>query len=393
MGGSIRSWGDNVVVEAQQANTAFKGQLSDSTSGTVLVVDRPRAGNYGGLAYTVGPLLPIEGELSQESETSGLVARRGGLLLDWLRCVLPAERRIWDELPGWLGPMTAQVGGWHGWYDRKVTVGDKGIIAYCSDRQAAEREGILVDLSGRACGGMGDKLIPFLSWCLENGHVTRVDFALDDYSADGDGLLTRERVIGSVDSGNVVCRFKKRPKIEDVGLGTWTQYLGNPRGTGRACLIRIYNKQAEQAGKGNVVPGHWVRCELQSSGKFADSLCRAYFEHGSTAVVGQIARRIRFIVPGNDGNKRRAATSPWWVAFLGSVEPGPSLKAGEVPDCTISRIAAFVEHECGPALCTLIKADGGDLGRLLDIIGRSEYRLKAKHHNALRLAGSTGVQS
>jgi hypothetical protein len=148
-------------------------------------------------------------------------------------------------------------------------------------------------------------------------------------------------------------------------------------------MIRIYDKAAQQK-----QAGHWVRVELEARGDFAHELCREYFDKGSGAVVGQITRRLRFIEVGcTDTNKRRALAAAWWVAFIGSVQPGDSLTVGEAPVCTLAALAAFVEKQCGPALVTLVKGAGGDLGQLLGILDRSAHRLKPKHYSALALRG------
>jgi hypothetical protein len=368
--------------DGQGNGLSLIGLLSAGKGGPGSEGQNPCAGNYMGAARIVGALLPTEDDLGHESQTSGLASRPGALLLDYLRAVLPDDRDTWAALGDWLGGMTTRAGGWHGWYSSSASVLDGGRVAWCRDRSRAEVWGILVDLPGKACASLGERLIPFLEWVLEHGHVTRADFALDDRA----GLLTYERVVGSVKCGAVVSRFSKRPRIEDSGLGTWTQYLGAPRGKG-ACLIRIYNKQAEQAEKGRTVPGPWVRCEFQANGKFGDALARAYFAHGSTAVIGQIARRVRFTESGTGSDKWRAVPAFWWVQFLGSIEPGPSLMVGVLPECTISRLAAYVERQAGPAMATLLRADGGDLARLLAIMDRSAARLRPKHFAALAMAG------
>jgi hypothetical protein len=224
---------------------------------------------------------------------------------------------------------------------------------------------------------MGDRLIPFLEWVLQYGHITRADFALDDR----EGVLSFQRVAGAVRSGALVSRWQDRNVIENCGkAGGWTVYLGSRAG---ASMLRVYDKASEQ-GK----PGPWVRVELEARGKFGDALSRAYFQRGALAVTEQIARRVRFIELGTDGNKRRALTSPWWAQFLGSVKPGASLLTGELPLTTIEGLAAYIERQAGPAMACLLRADGGDLSRLLGIVDRSGARLKAKHYAALSMAAA-----
>jgi len=314
-----------------------------------------------------------------EAQTSALAARPGALLLDYLRVRLPDDRDTWRALQGWLGPMTSRGCGWRGWYSDSAMVLDGGLVAWCQDAARREVWGVLVDLPGKACAGLGDRLVPFLRWCLDHsGHVTRCDFAVDDR----EGVVTYERVDRAVQDDSIVSRWQEitEYKRRRRGGGTrgWTFYFGSRRGD---AMIRIYDKAAEQK-----QPGHWVRVELEARGDFADRLCREYFRQGSGAVIGQITRRLRFIeVDRTDTNKRRAPAAAWWVQFIGSVQPGASLTVGEAPECTLARLAVFVEKQCGPALATLVKGAGGDLGQLVGILDRSVYRMRPKHYAALAL--------
>ena len=239
---------------------------------------------------------------------------------------------------------------------------------------------MLVDLPGRACAALGDRLVPFLRWCLDHsGHVTRCDFAVDDR----EGVVTYERVDKAIDEGRVVTRWHSVTEYKARrGMVGWTFYFGSRQGN---AMIRIYDKAGEQAKKhkGRAPMGHWVRVELEARGDFAHRLCCAYFQDGSSAVIGQITRRLRFLELASD--KWRAPAAAWWVAFIGSVAPGASLTVGEAPTCTLATLAVFVEKQCGPALATLVKGAGGDLGQLLGILDRSVYRMRPKHFAALAL--------
>jgi len=175
--------------------------------------------------------------------------------------------------------------------------------------------------------------------------------------------------------------IQKRERGKVTG---WTVYIGSRQSQ---AMIRIYDKASEQA-KRQHVSGPWVRLELECHQDFADALCRDYYERGSVAVIEQVNRRLRFIVPSaTDTNVWRAPAAGWWAEFMSTVRPGPSLLCGELPECTVSRLAAYVEKQAGPALSTIVRADGGDLGRLLGIVQRSSFRLKPKHYAALAMAG------
>lgn len=321
----------------------------------------------------------LDFEREHEAQTSELAARAGALLLDYLRVRLPDDAETWLGLEV-LGPQVRRGSGWHGWYDQSALVAEGGIIAWCRDRARAEVWGVLVDLPGRACAALGAQLLPFLDWSLERGKVTRADFAIDDRR----GLLTRERILEAEAQGLMVSRWRGLTILEQRERGEvkgWTVYLGSRNSE---ALIRIYDKAGEQARKGTIVPGSWVRLELEAHQEFADVLCREYFDKGSGAVVGQIARRVRFTMGATrDSNRWRWPVAAWWAQVLGSVRPGPSLMVGERPVCTVERMAQFIEHQAGPSMAAVVAAHGGDLGPLADMVERARWRMRPQHKAAL----------
>jgi hypothetical protein len=350
------------------------GDLSDGAT-------PPTSGNYVGGSYTPGQGCALDGaelgESAFEAQTSHLAAKRGKLLLDYLRATVPDEPGVWRDLAGWLGSKVARPFGWRGWYDESAMVLDGGLVAWCSDKERAKTQGILIDLPGKACASLGERLVPFMAWCLAVGRITRADYALDDFGQ----RITLERVLDAEASGALVMRWQGLTLIQKRKRGQicgWTCYLGSRQSQ---AMVRIYDKASEQN-----KPGAWVRFELETKSDLADRLAREYFSAGASAILGQVHRRLRFTdpVPG-DSNTRRWPVAEWWREFIGEIEPGPSLTVGEVPNCTISALAAFIERQAGPALATVLKADGGDLARLFGIFERSEYRLKPKHLAALNL--------
>lgn len=62
---------------------------------------------------------------------------------------------------------------------------------------------------------------------------------------------------------------------------------------------------------------------------------------------------------------------------------------GELPECTVERVAWWVERQAGPALAMLVKADRGDFERVAGIVDRGQFRLKPKHRAALVRVGVT----
>lgn len=342
--------------------------------------EAPMSGNHMGATYK------RLSERDHEAQTSELAARPGAMLLDYLRVRFPDNRETWDALKGWLGAMTPRGAGWRGWYSDSAMVLDGGLVAWCRVRAKADTWGVLVDLPGKACASMGERLIPFLQWALSHGgRVTRCDFAIDDR----DGRVTLQRILDADAHDTLVTRWRGDLGIfqnrKRGNLTGWTVYIGTRKSES---MLRIYDKAGEQHHKGRDVPGPWVRVELECHQDFADAIARDYFDRGSAAVIEQLNRRIRFTAPtGRDSNPWRAPVAGWWESFVGSVKPGQSLTCGVDPECTIDRLEAFVERQAGPALVTLVKAEGGELARVLGILERSRDRLRPKHRAALAMKG------
>jgi len=315
-----------------------------------------------------------------ESASSSLEAPAGGVLVDYLRVTLPDDyETTWEALGDWLGPREARPVGWRSYYSGSAIVLDGGLVAWCDDPGTAEVRGVLVDLPGRACAALGAKLLPFMRWCLERGHIARVDYAIDDRT----GLLTPQKVIDAWDRGDVVTRWRSYRETREVAKGGkllgHTCYMGS---RSSEAMVRVYDKALEQK-KPEL---QWVRLELETKGKLAHALAAEVVEKGGAAVVGQLNRRIRFIDKGNDTNKRRWEPAAWWESFIGDLTAGPGLIKGKEPTCTIEKVADYLERQAGPSMAALLAAEGGDVGRLLSIASRSQRRLKPKHHAAVNQA-------
>jgi hypothetical protein len=321
-----------------------------------------------------------------EAAASSRSAPQGAVLVDYLRAVLPDGDGVLGELSDWLGEMVQRPVGWRGWYDRSASVLDAGIIGWCSDPTIAERQGVIVDLSGKACGALGDRLVPFMAWCSERGKVRRLDLAIDDRRE----LVTYERLSEAIDSGALVTRARGVHWIvgKDAATGErggWTLYIGS-RSSERC--VRIYDKRAERLERAGVEVGApWIRVELEASGDYADALAREVLAGGGDVVIEQINRHMRFTVPSvSDGNRWRHPVAAWWYELLGSIKQGAALVCGEDVPVTIDDLIEYVRRQAGPAMAAIMRARGGDTDWLYAAIGDGDHRLKPRHMVAIREA-------
>jgi len=320
---------------------------------------------------------PCTRELCYSSSGSGR-----SVFVDYLRVVLPSDGVTWQELLSRVGELAERPLGWQGHYDKSAHVLDGGLVAWCSNKERAERQGVVIDLPGRACAALGDNLVPFMAWCTEAGHVTRLDVAIDDHAE----LVTFERLHDAIESGALVSKARQARWIigknaESAERQGWTLYIGTRKS---AAMVRIYDKAAERAAAGAEVGGPWVRVELEAHRKYADALTRAVLDGGPEVALSQIAERIRFCEPSaTDTNRRRWPLASWWQQFIGDVEPGGSLVCGEPRKTTVDAMLATVRQQAGPALAAIMLAHGDDTSWLVDLISNGEARLKPKHMAAL----------
>lgn len=352
----------------------------------------PTAGKYVGANRIRRQPEPLGGDdavniiTEHESQASSLAAPRGAVMLDYLRAVLPSEAGMLSELAGWLGEFDERPIGWRGWYTESASVLDGGLVAWCEDEHMAERQGVLVDLPGRACAALGERLVPFMRWCVERGRVRRVDFALDDRRGD----VTYERLAAAVDAGALVTRARSVHwivgKVAESGerIG-WTLYIGSR--ASEAC-VRVYDKRLERIERGaGDVGGHWIRCELEATGDFADALAREVLKSGAAVVVEQLNRRARFTEPSaSDESRERWPMASWWYALVGSIERGASLMCGEDMSATIERMLEYVRLAAAPAMAAITEARGGDVSWFYELLDDGSHRLKSKHRSAIRAA-------
>jgi len=343
------------------------------------------AGSYVGATYQFDSQRPSESLAvpAAERQNSELASPAGAVLIDYFRCTLPDTSENWLALDGWLGERLPRCCGWRGWYDRSAMVLDGGLVASCSNDDAAERQGILVDLPGKACASLGERLFLFVRWCYENGHVTTVHLALDDRT----GGVTPGRIKASWNAGEAVSRWQSCTAIEETAKGGKvlgsTVYLGSRSSD---AFLRVYDKALERG----LTDGQlWTRLELECKGKLAHAIVGAMLQDERKAglvLLEQLNRRFRITEGHTDGHKRRRRVASWWLAFVGTLERGPGLVLGKVSECiTIDKMLAWVERQAGPTMAAILEAAGGDLSLFAGMWERARPRMRPRHKVAIRL--------
>jgi DNA relaxase NicK len=191
---------------------------------------------------------------------------------------------------------------------------------------------------------------------VKQGHVTRVDIAMDDFS----GLLKVDQVEQAIEAGKMVTRsnvwsVQKSGSLKTGKVGK-SIYIGSPESKTRHV---IYDKAAEQEAKGKSYEGSWVRVESRYQDERADVLMGVLC-NCSQEIIGSVAMSylvgsldFREITRGMASwDKSRSEKLPWWEQFVESVQ-GLRLSVEKVEQ-TIEKVAEWVSKSLSPMLAVVV---------------------------------------
>lgn len=275
--------------------------------------------------------------------------------------------------------------GFYG-YKKSLRYDNNIIILYGGHSYWDEKEGKMItdfnvcfQMSGKGCRVFEEvsnisfmDLFKYLYDNKKDYSVTRIDIAYDDF----ENLLDINVLFQNVIVQNY-CSRTRYYKFEGGSDGL-SLYFGSPKSDFR---IRIYDKVAEQKISDSVQ--HWVRLELQLRKERAQSVID-YINAGlliDEIYFNALNNYLRFIVPGNDSNKCRSKTAPYWDKFLKYhdkislyVEPGNEYDS--------LKLAYYVEKQCSSSIATYC-ANFGLLSFLKMIFNKSRTIYNSKYINLL----------
>ncbi len=220
-----------------------------------------------------------------------------------------------------------------------------------------------------------------LCFCGFQVNATRIDFAMDDITFNGDPTtISMKRVINAVEDGELCCKARvwsdqgedfnrlfsykqsyKRCKGEDLkGL---TIQFGSRRSEN---ICRFYDKFVEQKQKGNELPENctaWTRCEFEYHDSNAMSVLNAFIdldEKGfSEYMRGSALNFIRFVYRTND-NVSRCVVKRWWKAFLNGATKAIRFEQLKPARSAASKFSRWFKRSVLPSVFTFIDAFGID---------------------------------
>lgn len=205
------------------------------------------------------------------------------------------------------------------------------------------------------------------------GQFTRLDLAIDDIGCNYFTMGELSRIFGE---GAYVSRFKsyrediERSKTLQTGH---TIYLGKRKS---AMMIRIYDKQAEQRKKGNIVESPWTRWELELHKERAN-MAAILFADGkglSDVCIGVLNHYLRLIVKDRSRDSR-CSDLPKWTEFINGI-----CSLGICPphvEKTLNDKREWLIKQVAPTLAALALFDGC-VDFIYDLIESGSSRISAQ---------------
>lgn len=254
-----------------------------------------------------------------------------------------------------------------------------------------EEMGIHLQMSGQGCREYESfnrstwKQLFFDFFCYK-ANFTRLDIAVDDF----EGYFKISSIERKIKERLLISKFKDSIHMEKVNIESGksrgkTVYYGSSQSN---VQIRMYEKNYERADKGNGDGGEfWNRTEIQTRDERAQKVAELIMVNDDNEeTVGQIVAGIlkyylRFIVKGNDSNRRRWKTAPFWDKFLGDVE---ALRLTTVaPDRTVEKTVNWIGNQVAPSLAILFETFGNDMDIIKQFVDEGRERLTEKEYNMI----------
>lgn len=283
----------------------------------------------------------------------------GGGLLDWLEFTLFCREgqrpgSLADEVAEQFAGMSKQETR-RGWYAEWGLILGDGWIAWDDDHR---ERGVHVALPSQALGRLRSDWRGLVQACLEWGvKFTRCDIAIDSDSV----VVDRVRVVAS-DRRNVISHFRKAHVTDDLWEEGSTVAFGK---RGSDSYVRIYDKRAEQLGKGEtVVADVWTRCEVELRRARAHQAVMLLF--GGELAAGIIAGTIDFRDGAQDENSTRCERLDWWQEWLDGVAAVRLRVQGVRSD--MQRMRAWLQRQVAVTLGVMAAAEGGSVSWVYDLI-------------------------
>lgn len=205
-----------------------------------------------------------------------------------------------------------------------------------------------------------------------NGHVTRLDLAIDDLGAR---YYTLTELHNTLSDGLYVSKFRNWKELvthQNREVCGHTIYLGS---RSSEIMVRVYDKQLEQSGKGSPVAYPWVRWELELKKERACQAAQLIIDGHSIAEVsvGVLSNYLRLVELDNT-RIDRCSVSQKWLLFLDGISklrlylPKPAR--------TLDEMKTWLNRQVAPSLATVLLCEGGSMDYVYSLLDSGASRLK-----------------
>ncbi len=317
------------------------------------------------------------------------------LTIDWLAFTVPesSPRETAQLLES---DWSKDKGGFRGYPLSWIwSEGQRGIGRLGTGALRCPRE-VHIDLSaGIVSTWAGEKVRRVLQWVREKqGHVTRIDCALDDRA----NLVPLSTIREAVRNGQCLTRATRMQVIESgliheqAKIGE-TLYFGSPRSQ---TLLRIYDKRLElQAKQRDEWQDYGIRWELELKKDRANlsAACLGMLEEADWRefVVGLLRSYVDFRDTTRDEEedlRYRAPLLPWYAELTEGFKKGRLMIEKEEP--SLPKVKAWIVDSVAPMLAVICAAPNGQAWLEREIVIAVD-RWKDRHRNLLKKPKATST--
>lgn len=227
-----------------------------------------------------------------------------------------------------------------------------------------------------------------LSDIRSNGHITRLDLAIDDLGAE---FFTLPELSSILASDGFVSKFRKWKELIKRQNGSacigHTIYLGS---RSSAIMLRVYDKQLEQNEKllkssEPPILHPWVRWELELKEERAQQASDMLVSGLSLNEVtfGILSNYLRLIQYDN-ARKDRCSMLPKWELFIGGIKRLALFCPSEPK--TLDDTRNWLMKQTASSLAAVVIADGGVTDFVYRLLDSGAQRLTSHHRDMIQQA-------
>ena len=317
------------------------------------------------------------------------------LTIDWLAFTLPAGS-IQDTIEILGGDWTKGTTGFRGYPVSWITANASRGIGKMGSRAPRAPLEVHVDLSaGIVAPWPSGKVRTVLQWILkQDGHLTRIDCALDDRNS----CVPLSTIRQAMELGQCVTRADRMQRISSSSIHTATPsgetiYLGSPQSQ---TMLRIYDKRLEsQAKQREDWQDYGIRWELELKKDRAQGCGQvlSYLEETDWLeyIVGLLRGYVDFRDTTRDEEdefRYRAPLLDWWLLLTDGFKKGRLVMEKEAQ--TLPKVKRWVSQSVAPMLAVICAEHPGGQAWLDRQILAGKRRWNNKHRGLLKKEKPSG---